>query len=109
MTVAVYYDTINIGQEIRYSHERGDFLSIELTVRQYLIEHGIKQSFVAEKCGWTKQKTNAIVTGKKKITAEEYGSLCDAIGVSYDYFYNAAQDSVLEGVMIHGKRKKSYL
>lgn len=70
-------------------------MSIELTIRKYLLDHGIKQSFVAEKCGWTKQKTNAIATGKTKITANEYGDLCDAIGVPYDYFFNAVaeQDS----------------
>lgn len=73
--------------------EGGDVLNIELSIREYLLSHGIKQSFVAEKCGWTKQKTNAIATGKKKITANEYGELCEAIGVPYDYFFNSAQDS----------------
>lgn len=63
-------------------------VSIEMTIREYLIGHGIKQSFVAEKCGWSKQKANSIATGKQKITAEEYGRLCDAVGVPYDYFFN---------------------
>ena len=68
---------------------------IEMPIREYLIGHGIKQSFVAEKCGWSKQKTNSIATGKQKITAEEYGRLCDAVGVPYDYFFIAvAQDSI---------------
>lgn len=79
-----------MGQENRYQLERReDTLSIELAIRKYLLDHGIKQSFVAEKCGWTRQKTNAIATGKAKITANEYGDLCDAIGVPYDYFFNA--------------------
>lgn len=65
-------------------------MNIEQSIREYLICHGIKQTFIAEKCGWTKQKTNAIVTGKKKITAEECGAVCEAVGVPYDYFYNAA-------------------
>lgn len=68
-------------------------MGIEMAIREYLISHGIKQSFVAEKCAWSKQKTNSIVTGKQKITAEEYGRLCNAIGLPYDYFYNIAQDS----------------
>ncbi len=63
-------------------------MGIEQAIRDYLVSHGIKQTFVAEQCAWTKQKTSAIVTGKKKITADEYGSICDAIGVPYDYFYN---------------------
>ena len=45
------------------------------------------------KCGWTKQKTNAIATGRTKITANEYGELCDAVGVPYDYFFKAVQDT----------------
>lgn len=70
-------------------------MSIETAIREYLVGHGIKQSFVAEKCGWSKQKTNCIATGKQKITAEEYGRFCDAVGVPYDYFFTAAaQDSV---------------
>lgn len=68
-------------------------MNIELAIRKYLIDHGIKQSFVAEKCGWTRQKTNAITTGKMKITANEYGELCDAVGVPYDYFFKAVQDT----------------
>lgn len=40
-------------------------MRIELAIREYLISHGIKQTFVAEQCGWSKQKTNSIMTGKK--------------------------------------------
>lgn len=65
-------------------------MNIELSIREYLLSHGIKQSFVAQKCGWTRQKANAIAMGKRKITANEYGKLCEAIGVPYDYFFNAA-------------------
>lgn len=65
-------------------------MGIEMAIREYLVGHGIKQSFVAEKCGWSKQKIHSIATGKKKITAEEYGRLCDAVGVPYDYFFAAA-------------------
>lgn len=64
-------------------------MSIELAIRKYLKDHGIKQSFVAEKCGWSKQKTHTIISGKQKISAEEYGRLCDAVEVPYDYFYRA--------------------
>lgn len=71
-------------------------MTMELAIRKYLIDHGIKQTFISDKCGWTKQKTNAIVTGKRKITADEYGEVCDAVGVPYDYFFNMAtvRDSV---------------
>lgn len=70
-------------------------MTIELAIREYLISHGISQAFVARKCGWSKRRINAILTGKQKITAEEYGRLCDAVGVPYDYFFIAvSQDSI---------------
>lgn len=65
-------------------------MNIERAIREYLSSHGIKQTFIAERCGWTRQKTNTIVTGRKKITAEECGAISEAVGVPYDYFYNAA-------------------
>lgn len=71
-------------------------MGIEMAIREYLIGHGIKQSFVAEKCGWSKQKTNSIATGKQKITAEEYGRLCDAVGVPYDYFFIAVSQNSIQ-------------
>lgn len=62
-------------------------MSIAESVRSYIKERGIKQNFIAEKCGWSKQKTSSIVRGKKKMTAEELANICDAVGVPYDYFY----------------------
>lgn len=66
-------------------------MSIDCAIKEYLVSHGIKQTFVSERCGWSRQKTNAIVTGKQKISADEYGAICEAVGVPYDYFYNAAK------------------
>lgn len=70
-------------------------MSIELAIRDYLVSHGITQAFVARKCGWSKQRTNAILTGKRKIRGDEIKAVCEAIGVPYDYFFNvvAAKDS----------------
>ncbi len=82
------------GQEIRYyKHSVSKeviIVGVETAIRNYLVSHGIKQSFVAEKCGWTKQKVSAIARGKKRILADDYGALCEAIGVPYDYFYSVA-------------------
>lgn len=61
-------------------------MAIVLAVRNYLQEHGIKQSFVSEKCGWSRQKTSCIINGKSKMTAEEYQVLCKALGVPYELF-----------------------
>ena len=56
-----------------YCPQGGDTLGIEIAIRKYLEMYGIKQTFISEKCGWAKQKTNAIGTGKRRITADEYG------------------------------------
>lgn len=68
-------------------------LNVAQAIRGYLVSHGIRQTFVAEKCGWPKQKVNAIVCGKKKMTADEMAIICNAIGVPYDFFYNIADSN----------------
>lgn len=65
-------------------------MNIAQAVYAYISSRGIQQKFIAEKCGWSKQKTSAIIRGKKKMTAEELANICDALSVPYDYFcYNA--------------------
>jgi len=65
-------------------------MSISLVIKDYLTAHGIKQAFIASKCGWSKQKANCIVNGKQRMTAEDMCAICEAVEVPYDYFYNAA-------------------
>lgn len=61
-------------------------MAIAPAIRDYLRDHGIKQAFIAEKCGWSKQKTSCIINGKSKMTAEDYQALCKCIGVPYELF-----------------------
>jgi len=69
-------------------------MPVSLAIKDYLTTHGIKQSFVAKQCGWSRQKINCIVNGKQNITADEMVTVCDAVGVPYDYFFTASiQDS----------------
>lgn len=70
-------------------------MQISVALKEYLTAHGIKQTFVAEKCGWSKQKINCIVSGRQRMTAEDMRIVCDSLNLPYDYFYNAAtsQDS----------------
>ena len=58
-------------------------MDISNHIREYLGTHGVKQVFLADKCGWSKQKTNTIVCGKRKITADELASICDALNLPY--------------------------
>ncbi len=68
-------------------------MGVAEAVRDYLGENGIKQTHLAERCGWTKQKTNAIVTGRKRMTADEMAVICKAIGLPYAFFYVRAERS----------------
>ena len=68
-------------------------MTVELAIREYLISHGISQAFVARKCGWSRQRANSILTGKQKLHFDDAVAICDAIGLPYDYFYNAVQSS----------------
>lgn len=67
-------------------------MSIALAVRDYLSEHGIKQSFVADKCGWSRQKMNCMINGKAKMTADDFQEICKAVGAPYEIFLNTSQD-----------------
>lgn len=71
-------------------------MQLSLAVKDYLTTHGIKQTFIADKCGWSKQKVNCVLNGKQRMTAEDMSDICEAIGLPYGYFYNAVanvQDS----------------
>lgn len=68
-------------------------MNVEKAIKEYLVSNGIKQTSVAERCSWTKQRLNAILTGKQKINVDDYGAICEAVGVPYDFFYNAAAEA----------------
>lgn len=55
-------------------------------IKEYINEHGLKQKNIAERSGFTVQTFNAIMNGQRKLEATEYFKVCDALGVSLDYF-----------------------
>ncbi len=68
-------------------------MHVEKNIRAFLKQKGIKQTHIAEKCGWTKQRISNLVCGKKKMTADELAAICEAVGVPYDYFYHMQDGS----------------
>ena len=66
-------------------------MNVALAIQNYLKANKIKQAVIAEKCGWSKQKTSVIVRGQQKMAAEELAAICEALGVSYDFFYKMAE------------------
>lgn len=55
-------------------------------IKEYIDESGMKYGAVAEKAGITQQIFSAMLNEKRKITAEEYFSICRALDVSVEKF-----------------------
>ena len=50
------------------------------------MENGIKQSYVSEKSGIPASILNMMLNDNRKIEANEYMKICDAIGVPLEQF-----------------------
>lgn len=42
---------------------------------------------IVDKCGWSKQKVYSMLHGINRISVEEYGMICKALGVPVEFFY----------------------
>lgn len=61
-------------------------MSVNERIKQYLEEHGIKQSFLVKKTGIPKEKMSLILNKNRKLTAEELGTIANALGVDANIF-----------------------
>jgi transcriptional regulator with XRE-family HTH domain len=57
-------------------------LSIRERVKAYVSEKGISQKLIAENMGTTEARVSLMLNGKRKMTVDDYVSLCRAIAVS---------------------------
>lgn len=55
-------------------------------IKEYLISKGTSQTFIANKTGIPISTLNAILNGNRKLLAEEYFVICQALGVPLDTF-----------------------
>lgn len=56
-------------------------------IKKYLDENGIKQSFVYQKIGMSKDRFSAICNGTRKIEASEYNNICKTLNVPLEQFF----------------------
>jgi len=56
-------------------------------IKAYLDSHGIKQTFLAEKTGFSDCMISDICLGNRKIEVTEYYRICKALNVPLDYFF----------------------
>lgn len=61
-------------------------------INKYLLDNGIKQSFVAEKVGISPAKMSAICRGERSLDCVLYYEICKVLGVSYESFFEEADD-----------------
>ena len=62
--------------------------TINLKIKDYLKEHGISQTWLANKTDISIKKINAIVNGNAILDANTLCLICNALNVSADIFLN---------------------
>lgn len=54
-------------------------MNINTKINQIVEQRGIKQTYVAEKTGWSNDKVSKILRGVQKMTAEDFLILCSVL------------------------------
>lgn len=57
-----------------------------IKIKSYLEERGISQAFLSAKSNIPPAKLSLALNGKRKLTFDEYESICWALGVGVDTF-----------------------
>lgn len=55
-------------------------------IKSYIADAGLKQSAIADKANISQSTFSTMLSGKRKITAEEYFAICKALGVGLETF-----------------------
>lgn len=63
---------------------------ISKAISDYLKESGIKQTHLSEKTGLSVNSVCTALNGKRKLSIDEYALICQALSLSYDYFFKRA-------------------
>jgi transcriptional regulator with XRE-family HTH domain len=63
---------------------------IAAAIAEYIKKNGIKQTFICEKTGLSKNSISFALKEKRKLSIEEYVEICHALNVPYDYFFKNA-------------------
>lgn len=64
----------------------GNNMDCNKKIADYLKDHGISQRFICDKTGLEPEKVSNIMNGKRKITGDELIAICNALGITLDYF-----------------------
>lgn len=61
-------------------------MEIYKKIKGYIDEKGLKQNKIAQKAGYSENKFSAMMTGKRKIYADDLVSICKVLNVSPEEF-----------------------
>lgn len=61
-------------------------MKTNLEIKKYLEENGISQVFISKKTGISLHKLNLALNGNRRLSLEEYSSICGALNLNTDYF-----------------------
>lgn len=62
-------------------------MKINANIRKYLEEHGITQTFLAQKAGMKRNAVTSMLNNRRRITAEELSKIANALGVDANIFF----------------------
>lgn len=54
-------------------------MNVQARIARYVSDNGIKQTFIADKTGLSKNTISAILTLNRKMSADEYEMICKAL------------------------------
>lgn len=61
-------------------------IKVEIKLKQYLEDHGIRQQFICDKTGMDKVTVSNILNGKRKLTANELLNIANALELPLNFF-----------------------
>ena len=60
----------------KYKIWRYSDMDTQARIAQYIVDNGIKQSFISDKSGINKVRLSTILTGKSRMYADEFVKIC---------------------------------
>lgn len=65
-------------------------LKINIKLKEIIERRGIKQIFICQKTGMTADTISRIINNTRKMTAEEFLNICEALGIDPNEFRQTA-------------------
>jgi plasmid maintenance system antidote protein VapI len=82
---------------------RAKKMAIFERIAEYLEENYLQQKLLSDKTGIQQNKISAMLNGNRKITADEYIQLCDALGLDPGYFVLKEREAKEKSVLVTGE------